>query len=111
MFSVQLTMSRIGNLTRLILTLVVVVVFFTLTDRASTIPSNIRGRQSGTVVVRSPLDRKISGEHLQSSNVQKRGKNDTKKKKKAKNNNNTEANARKYSITGRMQRRREPIKR
>ena len=27
---------------------VVVVVFFTLTDRASTIPSNIRGCQSGT---------------------------------------------------------------
>ena len=27
---------------------VVVVVFFTLTDRASTIPNNIRGRQSGT---------------------------------------------------------------
>ena len=29
-------------------TVVVVVVFFTLTDRASTIPSNIRGCQSGT---------------------------------------------------------------
>ena len=34
--------SRFGSL------LVVVVVFFTLTDRASTIPSNIRGCQSGT---------------------------------------------------------------
>ena len=29
-------------------TVVVVVVFFTLTDRASTIPSNTRGCQSGT---------------------------------------------------------------
>ena len=28
-----------------------VVVFFTLTDRASTIPSNIRGCQSGTTIV------------------------------------------------------------
>ena len=46
-FPVQLTTSRIGNLTRLIHT-TVVVVFFTLTDRASTIPSNIRGCQSGT---------------------------------------------------------------
>ena len=41
----------------------VVVVFFTLTDRASTIPSNIRGCQSGTV--RGLLDRKRSEEHLQ----------------------------------------------
>ena len=74
---VQLTTTRIGNLTRLIHVVVVVVVdshiqrivlateettvtqqvthrpvvvvvVFTLTDRASTIPSNIRGCQSGT---------------------------------------------------------------
>ena len=32
----------------MVITVVVVVVFFTLTDRASTIPSNIRGCQSGT---------------------------------------------------------------
>ena len=37
-------MSRFGSL----LVVVVVVVVFTLTDRASTIPSNIRGCQSGT---------------------------------------------------------------
>ena len=36
-----------GQLNRDLLS-VVVVVFFTLTDRASTIPSNIRGCQSGT---------------------------------------------------------------
>ena len=40
---------------------VAVVVFFTLTDRASTIPSNIRDCQSGTV--RGLLDRKRSEEH------------------------------------------------
>ena len=44
----------------------VAVVFFTLTDRASTIPSNIRGCKS--LVVRGLLDRKKSEEHLQSSN-------------------------------------------
>ena len=51
-FPVQPTTSRIGNLTRSIhtqsLAIVVVVVFFTLTDRASTIPNNTRGCQSGT---------------------------------------------------------------
>ena len=55
----------------------VVVVFFTLTDRASTIPSNI------VYVVANPvrglLDRKRSEEHLQSSNESKRK---THKKKK-----------------------------
>ena len=34
---------------------VVIVVFFTLTDRASTIPSNIRGCQSGHKVGDNPL--------------------------------------------------------
>ena len=39
---------------------VVVVVFFTLTDRASTIPSNIRGCQSGTCSQRGT---KVNGSH------------------------------------------------
>ena len=39
---------------------VVVVVFFTLTNRASTIPSNIRGCQSGT---RSQRGTKVNGSH------------------------------------------------
>ena len=39
---------------------VVVVVFFTLTDRASTIPSNIRGCQSGTW---SQRGNKVNGSH------------------------------------------------
>ena len=39
---------------------VVVVVFFTLTDRASTIPSNIRGCQSGTWLQRGT---KVNGSH------------------------------------------------
>ena len=39
---------------------VVVVVFFTLTDRASTIPSNIRGCQSGTWSQRGT---KVNGPH------------------------------------------------
>ena len=43
---------------------VVVVVFFTLTDRASTIPSNTRGCQSGTW----STGQKRSEEHLPSSN-------------------------------------------
>ena len=45
------------------LVVVFVAVFFTLTDRVSTIPSNIRGCQSGGL-----LDRKRSEKHLQSSN-------------------------------------------
>ena len=44
-----------------------VVVFFTLTDRASTIPSNMVANP-----VRGLLDRKISEEHLPSSNESKR---------------------------------------
>ena len=41
---------RLGSSTLLevVVVVVVVVVFFTLTDRASTIPSNTRGSQSGT---------------------------------------------------------------
>ena len=39
---------------------IVVVVFFTLTDRASTIPSNIRGCQYGTW---SPRGTKVNGSH------------------------------------------------
>ena len=39
---------------------VVVIVFFTLTDRASTIPSNIRGCQSGTW---SQIGTKVNGSH------------------------------------------------
>ena len=46
---------------------VVVVVFFTLTDRASTIPNNTRGCQSGTW---SAGQKKIRG-HLPSSNESK----------------------------------------
>ena len=42
------------------LKVVVVVVFFTLTDRASTIPSNIRGSQSGTWSQRGT---KVNGSH------------------------------------------------
>ena len=42
------------------LLVVVVVVFFTLTDRASTIPSNIRGCQSGTWSQRGT---KVNGSH------------------------------------------------
>ena len=44
----------------LIIGYVVVVVFFTLTDRASTIPSNIRGCQSGTWSQRGI---KVNGSH------------------------------------------------
>ena len=43
-----------------LLNLVVVVVFFTLTDRASTIPSKIRGCQSGTWSQRGT---KVNGSH------------------------------------------------
>ena len=39
---------KFTNIFVLLLILMVVVVFFTLTDRASAIPSNIRGCQSGT---------------------------------------------------------------
>ena len=87
-FPVELTTSRVGNLTRLIHTMLqvmsihthastcqcmyafmlitghvcvyVVVVFFTLTDRVSTIPSNIRGSQSGTWSQRGT---KVNGSH------------------------------------------------
>ena len=45
---------------RRIMYVVVVVVFFTLTDRASTIPSNIRGCQSGTWSQRGT---KVNGSH------------------------------------------------
>ena len=48
--------------------IVVVVVFFTLTDRASTIPSKTRGCQSGTW---SAGQKKKSEEHLPSSNESK----------------------------------------
>ena len=48
---------------------VVVVVFFTLTDRASTIPSNTRGCQSGTWS--AGQKKKRSEEHLPSSNESK----------------------------------------
>ena len=43
-----------------VVVVVVVVVFFTLTDRASTIPSNIRGCQSGTCSQRGT---KVNGSH------------------------------------------------
>ena len=46
--------------TSYIIVVVVVVVFFTLTDRASTIPSNIRGCQSGTWPQRGT---KVNGSH------------------------------------------------
>ena len=63
-----------GNL--LYFVVVVVVVLLTLTDRASTIPSNTRGCQSGTW---SAGQKKIKG-HLPSSNESKR-KTQTHKKK------------------------------
>ena len=47
---------------------VVVVVVFTLTDRASTIPSNIRGCQSGTWSQRGT---KVNGSEARSVNVKK----------------------------------------
>ena len=49
-----------GNILTLAICVVVVVVFFALTDRASTIPSNIRGCQSGTW---SPRGTKVNGSH------------------------------------------------
>ena len=42
------THIQVAALRSIVLRYVVVVVFFTLTDRASTIPSNIRGCRSGT---------------------------------------------------------------
>ena len=49
-----------GRETGVVLYVVVVVVFFTLTDRALTIPSNIRGCQSGTWSQRGT---KVNGSH------------------------------------------------
>ena len=49
-----------GFLPEIIVVVVVVVVVFTLTDRASTIPSNIRGCQSGTWSQRGT---KVNGSH------------------------------------------------
>ena len=80
----QVHRQNIDNVVFYLLCVYVVVVFFTLTDRASTIPSNTRGCQSGTV--RGLLDRKRSEEYLQSSNESikkqikqiKKGKNDKK---------------------------------
>ena len=61
------TSPKLSNDTRRIIlydelpcTVVVVVVFFTLTDRASTIPSNIRSCQSGTWSQRGT---KVNGSH------------------------------------------------
>ena len=59
----------------------VVVVFFTLTDRASTIPSNIRGCQSGT---RSAGQKNIRGtstklQREQKKNITKQNRNDKRK--------------------------------
>ena len=51
---------RVLNLKQTKMTYFVVVVFFTLTDRASTIPSNIRGCQSGTWSQRGT---KVNGSH------------------------------------------------
>ena len=64
----------------------VVVVFFTLTDRASTMPSNIRGCQSG--MVRGLLDRKRLEEHLPSSNESKIKTRTHKKRRREMNRNN-----------------------
>ena len=61
-----------------------VVVFFTLTDRASTIPSNIRGSNP----VRGLLDRERSEEHLPSSNESKRKTLTHKKRQRERNRNN-----------------------
>ena len=49
-----------NHLTQYSYVVVVVVVFFTLTDRASTIPSNIRGCESGTWSQRGT---KVNGSH------------------------------------------------
>ena len=70
----------------------VAVVFFTLTDRASTIPSNKRySMVANPVVVRGLLDRKRSEEHLliliQGSNESMKTK--TKEKRQKERNNNT----------------------
>ena len=48
-------------LSLLLLTVVVVAIYFTLTDRASTIPSNIRGCRSGTSW--SQRGTKVNGSH------------------------------------------------
>ena len=53
-----------------VLDLVVVVVVFTLTDRASTIPSNIRGCQSGTWSQRGT---KVNGSHHGDNPLLKQG--------------------------------------
>ena len=57
-----------------------VCMFFTLTDRASTIPSSIIYVVANPVVVRGLLDRKRSEEYLQSSNeiMKKKKKSDKK---------------------------------
>ena len=52
--------SRTVSYARELILVVVVVVVFTLTDRASTIPSNIRGCQSGTWSQRGT---KVNGSH------------------------------------------------
>ena len=85
-----------------------VAVFFTITDRASIIPSNILAMVASPVV-RGLLDRERSEGHLQSSNESIKTEKE-KKKKKEKNrikNKQTQSNARKYSINsiGRIQRR------
>ena len=86
-----------------------VCVFFTLTDRASTIPSsNIHGCQPGTWCAGQE---KIRGTpRLQSSNkiIKKTKKKPRKKqydKKKEEKNSNKKANAREDTVVGRMQRR------
>ena len=59
-FRVFLYHCRFLFVWRVAVVVVVVVVFFTLTDRASTIPSNIRGCQSGTWSQRGT---KVNGSH------------------------------------------------
>ena len=68
----------------LVVVVVVVVVFFALTDRASTIPSNIRGCQSGTW---SAGQKRIRGTSTKLEREQKTKENETKQKRQKERNN------------------------
>ena len=66
-----------------------VVVFFTLTDRASTIPSIIRGCQSGTWSTGQEKDQRNILSIVQSSNESMKTKTKTRQKRPKERNNNT----------------------
>ena len=65
---------------------VVVVVFFTLTDRASTIPSNTRGCQSGTWSAGG--QKKIRGTYTKLQRDESKRKTQTQKRQRERNRNN-----------------------